>query len=117
MSDKLKFGMRVRSGVELVRRTGKREPKPGQSPLHKFWATEKIVDTNYPHQPRTQREGIIIGKRTLSNGGIEYDYDAGTLFFPEEHFTAYVVAYAMNRKPFLVKREDLTVLDEIEMPK
>lgn len=121
MSDKLEFGTRVRSEVELVRRSVSREPGADGAVkgtrLRKVWLTTPIVDVDSGRNVNRSREGIVIGVRTLSDGGTDYDYEAGTQFYPESHFEAYLVAFAMSRKPFLVKREDLTVLDEIEMPK
>ena len=62
-------------------------------------------------------EGIVVGKRTLSNGKLEtiseYDDVLGykeythTDYRATEHFAAYIVAYDLRRKPVLVKPEDM----------
>ena len=51
-------------------------------------------------------EGVIIGKRTLSNGITD-----SSVYIPNEHFTAYLVSIDMNKKPVLVLPRDIDVLE------
>lgn len=55
-----------------------------------------------------QREGVIVGVRTLANGTRSWeDYgDGGAYeFIPDEHFTAYLIAFDLHRKPVYVRPE------------
>lgn len=71
----------------------------------KFWTTEV-----YPGKHTEGGQGIVVGKRTLSNGNTSYAYDDGTTYTPKEHFTAYLVAYGLRRKPVFVLPEHLQEL-------
>jgi len=42
--------------------------------------------------------GIVIGKRTLSDGHIDYDKE----YRPAHYKTAYLVAFSMHRNPVLI---------------
>lgn len=54
-------------------------------------------------------EGVIVGKRTLSNGNTRWlGEDDGNGYEPTEHFTAYLVAYDLRRKPVHVLPEHIT---------
>lgn len=54
-------------------------------------------------------EGIIVGKRTLSNGNLRWlGEGAGNSYDPVESFTAYLVAYDLRRKPLYVHPEHIT---------
>ena len=64
-------------------------------------------------------EGIVMGKRTLSNGENEKltEFDGygsfilvGTEYRATEHFTAYLIAFDLRRKPVLVRPEHMEVL-------
>lgn len=59
-----------------------------------------------PFQPT--RPGVIVGRRTLSNGNVHYLGEDGTDYRPTEHFTAYLVAFDLRRKPVLVRPEHIT---------
>lgn len=48
-------------------------------------------------------QGIIIGKRTISNGRTEYVEDGIRAYIPEEYFDAYLVSTDLKSKPKLVK--------------
>lgn len=62
-------------------------------------------------------DGIVVGKRTLSNGRLvdtaEYDnvwgvpISSGIEYRATEHFTAYIVAYDLRRKHVLVRPEHM----------
>ena len=56
---------------------------------------------------KKQREGIIIGARTLSNGVNSWEEDMGNVFTPQSYFKAYLVAFDLRRKPLFVKLEDI----------
>lgn len=66
-------------------------------------------------------EGIIFGKRVLSNGHVERDteYDEWTgrtymlkTWVGVHHFTAYLVAFDLRRKPVIVLPEHLEIVDD-----
>lgn len=43
------------------------------------------------------RTGVIVGVRTLANGYVSWPYsDEPIVFYPEEHFPAYIVAYDLH---------------------
>lgn len=54
--------------------------------------------------------GIVIGIRTLQNGILHWDNEAGNLFDPQEYFQAYLISYNLHRKPVFVLPEFLTKL-------
>lgn len=106
------FGDRVNFTRPLNRRTVSRKVVSqsewsGQTRYrsYKEWTVERwIGDT----PPEDHREGIVIGKRTLANGYVNYDYDEGTTFEPESHLIAYVIAYDLHRNPVYVLPEHIT---------
>jgi hypothetical protein len=53
------------------------------------------------------RDGIIVGVRSLRNGTVEHDYEAGTSFFPREVVRAYLVAYDLYENPVYVLPENV----------
>lgn len=61
-----------------------------------------------PGNDRSTREGIVIGKRTLWNGDV--DWDEGYVHDAHEHFTAYLVVETLHSKPRRVLPEHLTIL-------
>lgn len=68
--------------------------------------------TTYKGEP-IGGEGIIIGKRTLSNGLNQYNgYDEPIVFIPKERFAAYIIAFDLQRKPVHVLPEHITLLEE-----
>jgi hypothetical protein len=54
------------------------------------------------------RHGLVVGVRTLSNGVIEWNYEEPIQFFPDLHFTAYLVAFDLRRKPVYLLPDDVT---------
>lgn len=69
-------------------------------------------DELYPGRPTDGGAGIIVGKRTLSNGNVSVlGYDEPILYRPTEHFQAYMVAFDLRRKPVFVLPEHLTPLE------
>jgi len=46
------------------------------------------------------RTGVVVGVRTLANGYATWMYsDEPIVFYPEEHFPAYIAAYDLRLKP------------------
>ena len=82
--------------------------------LHRWWSEGLKFWQSQPIHPG---EGIVVGKRTLSNGKLEDvgDYDtllgiklgSRTEYRATEHFTAYIVAYDLRRKHVLVRPEHM----------
>lgn len=63
----------------------------------------------YPGKRLEGGEGVIVGKRTLSDG--HYDYGWGEepgVYSPTRHFTAYLIAFDLRRKPVYVLPEHIT---------
>lgn len=90
----LELGQRVTFKATLTRTSLARELA---GPWRKAWR----------RHGRLAMAGIIVGRRTLSDGVLELGYDEPTVYHPERHFTAYLVAYDLNRKPVHVLPEDL----------
>lgn len=63
--------------------------------------------SSYEKAAREEHEGIIIGKRTLANGDTQWEDEVGTMFFPTEHFQAYLIATTLHRKPSVVRVENV----------
>lgn len=92
----LELGQRVQFTRPLLRhRDGYRQ---GKGVSH-YWE---------PGNDRTTRDGIVIGKRTLSNGDV--DWDEGYINDMHEHFTAYLVVETMHSNPRRVLAEHITLL-------
>ena len=53
------------------------------------------------------KEGILIGKRVLSNG-INHFHDS-YVYLPKEYFTAYMVSLDMNTNPVYVRECDINL--------
>jgi len=47
-------------------------------------------------------DGVIVGRKTLSDGYTVHDRDDGNQYYPMRHFMAWEVAYSLHRKPVLV---------------
>lgn len=65
----------------------------------RFWKVWQPVDHEL-------RYGIVVGKRTLANGWLAGGYGEPTVFVPEEHLTAWLVAFDLHRKPVLTLLDD-----------
>jgi len=52
--------------------------------------------------PTDPVSGIVVGKKTLSDGYTTLDRDNGNEYRAVRHFTAWEVAYSLHRKPVLV---------------
>lgn len=97
-----RLGERVAYTEHLRRRAA----QPGE-----FDGPDKIWSNNHGPHRWPGGEGVIVGKRTLSNGNTHYGYDEGTTYLQTEHFTAYLIAYDLHRKPVHVLPEHITALD------
>lgn len=97
------LGQRVRYAEHITRRSRRsHEVGPGR-----VWSGEL-----YPGKRTDGGEGIIIGKRTLSNGDVQWmGEDGGNIFVRMESFTAYLVAFNLHRKPVHVLPEHLTAVE------
>lgn len=62
----------------------------------------------WDRRTRPATEGIIVGTRTLADGDVQWEPEVGMTFTPQRHFQAFLVAYALRRKPVYVLPEDLT---------
>lgn len=86
------------------------DPLPPDSKYRTGWL--KVWKPN-PYLPRSSepRAGVIVGVRTLANGYATWAYrDEPIVFYPEEHFTAYLVAFDLRRKPVLLLPKNVQVL-------
>lgn len=58
-----------------------------------------------------ERIGVVVGRRTLSNGYVNQGYyDEPTTYHGVHTFTAYLVAFDLRRKPVLVLPEHITAV-------
>lgn len=96
ITEKLKLGHPIEFSATLLRVT---EKEPHVSTEKKFWREVSC---------QAQR-GIVVGTRTLWNGRLEWDSDGDeysswefSFFVFEEPVPAFLVAFALNRKPVLV---------------
>jgi hypothetical protein len=104
------LGQKVRFTWVLHRASEAAHP-PGASSRRlprKVWRTE-----GWPGQPEPlPREGVIVGKRTLSDGEIDYGgYEDPVTYYPERHFTAWLVAFDLLRKPVLVLPQHIQAVE------
>lgn len=101
-----KLGQRVRYGEHIRRR----HSRPGEflGP-NRIWSNH--AGPGMESQPWEGGEGIIVGKRTLSHGDTTY-YGDYSEYVPRKTFTAYLVAYDLQRKPVHVLPEHITPLEE-----
>lgn len=101
------LGQRVRFSTHLRRRSA----GPGE-----FLGPDKIWSANagpfsgpdWEEHRWPGGEGVIVGKRTISNGDVNYRYDEGSDYVAAEYFTAYLIAYDLYRKPVHVLPEHIT---------
>lgn len=56
-------------------------------------------------------EGIVIGKRTLSNGLRDWGGGDNISYSPTEYLAAYLVVFDLRRAPVPVRPEDLEIID------
>lgn len=108
MSGEFTLGQRVAYSEHIRRRAS----RPGESGgPDKIWSNNPGPGLDDQHWPGGK--GIIVGKRTLSNGNTRWmGEDAGYIYDSLEHFTAYLIAYDLQRKPVHVLPEHITAMNE-----
>lgn len=102
MSD-FTLGQRVKYAEHIKRRNS----RPGEflGP-NRIWSNEP-----WPGHVLPGGEGIIVGKRTLSNGDAHWGYDESSTYTSKESFSAYLIAFDLHRKPVHVLPEHITAVD------
>lgn len=108
------LGQRVRFAEHIVR-TSRQEWEKDKP--DRYWSGEL-----YPGKRRPGGEGIIVGKRTLTEGNITSAVESEgwgeytvTTYEKARHFTAYLVVTDLHRKPVHVLPEHLTPITEGEL--
>jgi hypothetical protein len=105
MSD-FELGQRVTFSTRL-----KRRDKYWGSDTEQFDKSWSTLDRR--RQPLPGGEGIIIGKRTLSNGNTHWlEGDGGTVYDAKEHFQAYLIVTSLRTAPNHVLPEHITAIKE-----
>ena len=100
------LGQRVRFAEDLHRKTVVGEGY--YADVTKVWTGEL-----YPGKRRAGGEGIIIGRRTLSNGKNNYPgYDEPIEYKATEFFPAYLIVTSLRSAPVHVLPEHITALEE-----
>lgn len=101
MATEIVLGTKVRFSIFLKRSwvEARRENFSGHYQNKVWFPTEGPI-----------REGLVIGKRTLSNGLREWDED-GVSYQPGEFLPAYLVVFDLRRAPVPVRPEDLEIID------
>jgi len=101
------LGQRVRFAERIKRRYVDTYNQPYPKGPNRVWSGEA-----YPGKRLDGGEGIIIGKRTLSDGTYHYgngeepgEYDA------HRHFTAYLIVTSLRSAPVHVLPEHITALE------
>ena len=70
----------------------------------------KVINREWqPNEHKDAQAGMIIGKRTLSDGYSEYE-EWGYQYSRGVSFTAYLIATDMYAKPVLVRPENITAV-------
>lgn len=101
------LGQRVKFS-EHIQRKYMSESERGHNAPNKQWTGQA-----YPGKRFDGGEGVIVGKRTLSDGHYDYGYsDEPGTYSPTRHFTAYLIAFDLRRKPVHVLPEHITPLEE-----
>jgi hypothetical protein len=101
----------------ILHRRGHYVRTNGREVWHKVWEPYRETIRRWAAQSRTMVqeptrtvEGIVIGRRHLTNGINRYNgYDEPIEYVPEGRFVAYLVAYDMRLNPVHVMADDLTV--------
>lgn len=93
---KICLGEKIKINHHLVRSKQRRPTENGWSRPYREWVKRSFL---------SEREVVVVGIRTLHNGSIMNDTDAGNIFTSEESFKAYLVVDSLNRKPFYTKIE------------
>lgn len=85
--------------------------KRGYEGGRKIWTPEPAFNPWGP-DAGTVRKGILIGKRTLSEGRVHHDYEDGSDWEADKYVRAFLVAFEMHRKPVFVLPEHLSVIGD-----
>jgi hypothetical protein len=99
MNKDIEFGGWVSFHQELKRRHETRYSDKIHPAYWRVWKPTKLKDD--------PRFGIFIGTRTLQNGYVDYDYDAGNIFVPKEYVTVALVCCGPRSNPIYVPLEAL----------
>ena len=91
------FLKKVKCKAHIVRKDGKWLHPAEWKTMEKKWVR---IESEFT--------GTITGKRTLSNGTVQYDDNHYT---PDEYFRAYIVVFDMYKKPVYVLPEDLKIIE------
>lgn len=85
--------------------------RPGQflGP-ERIWTSVLYGDGRSPGQRTPAGQGIVVGKRTISDGDTSGGYDEWTVYTPFQHYTEWLVAYDLRRKPVHVLSRHITAL-------
>jgi len=100
----IELGQRVRYSEHIRRR----HSRPGE-----FLGPNRIWSNHggpgLDDQPWEGGEGVIVGKRTLTEGNT-YWHGESTEYTPTRSFTAYLIAFDLRRKPVHVLPEHIEVV-------
>lgn len=99
------LGQRVLFTTHMRRGWGGEATGRGSS---KVWEPMPVLGKLTP-----PREGIIVGKRTLSNGWYAYgSYEDPGIYTAKEYFAAYMIVTDLRSAPVHVLPEHITPLEE-----
>lgn len=104
----LELGQPVRYEHSVVRSYS----RPGQflGP-NRIWTSVLISDGRGVDQRTPAGQGIVIGKRTVSDGNSNWQgEESGYDYTPAHHFTVWLVAYDLRRKPVHVLSRHIEAL-------
>lgn len=70
----------------------------------------------WKYNPTSPVVAMYIGKRTISNGSVEYFPEYGeTVYMPQQHQTAYLFVSNERGKPFMIHPDHVSLIpDDIE---
>lgn len=100
----LKLGQQISFSKVLIR-------KDLSHPDNRFRRLKK-----WQEQVVKEQSGIVIGKRTLSNGEKEWDSEAGYMYEGKEYFPALLVATSLNSKPVYIPMPENAILPTSKTP-
>lgn len=76
----------------------------------RIWTSVISGDGRSAGQRTPAGQGIVVGKRTISDGDTHGGYDEWTEYTPFQHYTAWLVAYDLRRKPLHVLSRHIEAL-------
>ena len=94
-----KLGDRVtfRPKDQLVRASDWADTRKGKN----WWGRNQYREQDPP------RTGVVVGKRTYSDGTVTYSWEGGGAYTPTRHFPVYLVAWDLHQRPGAFLPEDL----------